>query len=144
MPVNSTLCLVKPHIMRDQQLGDVIESIQNDGFKIAGVLSIHLTRSMADELFEDYRPILRHYNEILAELCKAPVVALMLTGGKDIVENFREYAGPQNPMLAKTVRPHSLRANFGLDPIRNAVHCTDLAEDGQMECIYFFKTIANL
>jgi len=32
--------------------------------------------------------------------------------------------------MAKTVRPKSLRAVFGKDKGKNAVHCTDLAEDG--------------
>lgn len=143
-PTNSTLCLVKPHIIRDNKLGDVIASIKNEGFTIAGMLSVHLARPMADEVFEDYRSILRNYNEIITEMCKAPVVALMLSGSSDIVENFREFVGPQIPSLAKTVRPDSLRAKFGVDPIRNAVHCTDLAEDGQMESTYFFKTISGL
>lgn len=31
------------------------------------------------------------------------------------------------------------RARFGLDKVRNAVHCTDLPEDGSLEVEYFFS-----
>lgn len=33
------------------------------------------------------------------------------------------------------------RAKFGLDRVRNAVHCTDLQEDGVIECEYFFNIL---
>jgi hypothetical protein len=35
------------------------------------------------------------------------------------------------------------RAKFGLDRVRNAVHCTDLPEDGTLECEYFFKILQS-
>jgi nucleoside-diphosphate kinase len=31
------------------------------------------------------------------------------------------------------VRQNSIRAKFGIDKIQNAVHCTDLPEDGILE-----------
>jgi hypothetical protein len=33
------------------------------------------------------------------------------------------------------------RAKFGQDRVRNAVHCTDLPEDGVLECKYFFDIL---
>jgi len=38
----------------------------------------------------------------------------------------------------------SHRARFGESIVKNAVHCTDLPEDGEMECRYFFETLASL
>jgi nucleoside-diphosphate kinase len=90
---------------------------------------------------------------------------------EDVVSSFREFVGPSNPALAKVLRPESLRydlfgseyhlysvkyylyvflfliifrARFGNDITHNAVHCTDLPEDGEMECRYFFQTLASL
>lgn len=35
--------------------------------------------------------------------------------------------------IARHLRPRTLRALFGVDKVRNAVHCTDLPEDGLLE-----------
>ena len=51
--------------------------------------------------------------------------------------------GPHDPEIAKYLRPNTLRAQFGLERVRNVVHCTDLAEDGVIECEYFFNILQN-
>ena len=57
---------------------------------------------------------------------------------EDAVEVFRQTAGPWDVDMAKELRPESIRGKYGLDNVRNAVHCTDLAQDGQIECEYCF------
>ena len=39
--------------------------------------------------------------------------------------------------IARHLRPRTLRALYGKDKIMNAVHCTDLPEDGLLEVILF-------
>ena len=48
-------------------------------------------------------------------------------------EALRQVCGPLDSVTAQAVRPHSLRARFGVSKIQNAVHCTDLEEDTEME-----------
>lgn len=38
--------------------------------------------------------------------------------------------------IARLLRPNTLRAKYGIDRIRNAVHCTDLPGDGIIEVKY--------
>jgi len=54
---------------------------------------------------------------------------------------FRDVCGPHDPEIAKTLRPNTLRARYGIDRIRNAIHCTDLPEDGVLEVEYFFNIL---
>lgn len=35
--------------------------------------------------------------------------------------------------VARELRPNSLRARFGEDTVRNALHCSDLPDDGPLE-----------
>jgi len=90
--------------------------------------------------------VLPNYTALIEHMCATPVLAVLVTG-KDqdnVVSSFREFTGPQNPSLAKALRPQSLRAMYGVDSVRNAVHCTDLEDDGELECRYFFETLASL
>ncbi|XP_030439385.1 nucleoside diphosphate kinase 7 isoform X2 [Gopherus evgoodei] len=62
------------------------------------------------------------------------------------VEEFYEiYKGvvAEYTEIARHLRPGTLRAIFGKNKIQNAVHCTDLPEDGLLEVQYFFKILDN-
>jgi nucleoside-diphosphate kinase len=60
---------------------------------------------------------------------------------ENVVESFRTLCGPHDPDLAKIVRKNTIRSVFGTDKVRNAVHCTDLPEDGIIEVEYFFNIL---
>ena len=61
---NCTLCLIKPHIMKSQLAGELLTAITNEGYKIGSMFSVHLTLTMAEELFEVYRGIIEYYYRI--------------------------------------------------------------------------------
>lgn len=44
-----------------------------------------------------------------------------------------------DPEIAKNLRPNTIRGKFGESRFVNAIHCTDLEEDGQLEVEYFFS-----
>ena len=75
---------------------------------------------------------------MVTELNAGPILVLELTGkgGADIVSQFRDFVGPSDPSLAKQIRPNSIRAKFGADKVKNAVHCTDLPGDGVLEVCF--------
>ena len=73
--------------------------------------------------------------------CIAVEVADRDGAGCNPVEPFRQLCGPADPDLARVLRPASLRARFGTNHILNAVHCTDLPEDGRLETQYFFQIL---
>lgn len=63
--------------------------------------------------------------------------------GANPVEPVRERSGPADPDIARMLRPKSIRAQFGLNKIQNAVHCTDMEEDGPLEVSYFFTILSG-
>jgi nucleoside-diphosphate kinase len=66
-----------------------------------------------------------------------------ISGGGNIVQEFRQFCGPSDPELARHLRPDSIRAQFGVDKVKNAIHCTDLPDDGELEVEYFFKILCS-
>ena len=87
-----------------------------------------------------FQGVLPEYSSLVEHLTLGPCVALEVRQ-EGVVEKFREFCGPHDPELAKTLRPKTLRAVFGVDRVKNAVHCTDLPEDGVLESEYFFNIL---
>ena len=141
---NCSLCIIKPHAIKAQDTGSILSAISDENFTISALFSAHLTYPMAEDIFDVYKTIFPQYSASLEQLCSGVCLCVMLTGGEDIVDRFREFVGPLNPELARSVRPQSLRARFGQTVVNNAVHCTDLPDDGKLEITYIFKTIASL
>ncbi len=140
-----TLCLIKPHVMKERKEADVLNAIVKEGYVVKAVHSVHMTNTIAEEVFDAYREIFPKFTPMIEHMCMAPALAVMVTHDSfALVESFREFTGPLNPELAVTLRPTSLRAMFGKNYVENALHCTDLAEDAHMECRYFFETLAGL
>ena len=48
-------------------------------------------------------------------------------------------SGPWDIEMARELRPNTIRGMFGVDKVRNVVHCTDLESDAVAECEYIFK-----
>ena len=49
-----TLCLIKPHILRDQAVGEVINKILEEGYGLGAIYSSHLTNAVAEEVLDVY------------------------------------------------------------------------------------------
>jgi nucleoside-diphosphate kinase len=43
--------------------------------------------------------------------------------------------------VARALVPDSIRAKYGVSIVENAVHCTDLVANAQLECEYFFTLL---
>ena len=95
-------------------------------------------------MFDVYRGVIAGFNDMVLQICSAPCLALVIEKDGNVVNDFRQLCGPVEPEVAKILRPSSIRAIFGDNATRNAVHCTDLPEDGDMECRYVFETVAAL
>ncbi|KAJ3395540.1 Nucleoside diphosphate kinase 7, partial [Chytridiales sp. JEL 0842] len=104
------------------------------GFAITDAEIFSLERVNAEEFLEVYKGVVPEYHLMLDQLTAGPLVALEITGqAQNIVSAFREFVGPTDPELGRQLRPKSLRALYGTDKVKNAVHCTDLEEDGALE-----------
>jgi nucleoside-diphosphate kinase len=137
---NCTLCLIKPHIVRGGQAGQVIDMILQAGFEISAAEIFYLSRPIIEEFYDVYKGILPEYLPIIEHFSNGPTLALEVRQ-ENAVQSFREFCGPTDPEIAKHLKSESLRAQFGLDKVKNAVHCTDMPEDGVIECEYFFKIL---
>lgn len=139
---NCTLCLIRPRILREARAGEILDAIVTAGFEVSALKLVHLNMNEADELFQIYKGVVRQYHEMLKYMCSSPCLALEIRGD-DAVRRFREFCGPFDVQVAKTLRPECLRAKFGRSTIYNALHCTDCPEDGVLECQFMFRSLSS-
>uniref|UniRef100_A0A8C4JU85 Nucleoside diphosphate kinase homolog 7 n=1 Tax=Dromaius novaehollandiae TaxID=8790 RepID=A0A8C4JU85_DRONO len=116
---NCTCCIIKPHAVNEGLTGKIIKAIISEGFQISALQM-----------------------EMVTELCSGPCIAMEIIQPEP-PKVFRDFCGPSDPEIARHLRPGTLRAVFGKNKIQNAVHCTDLPEDGLLEVQYFFKILDN-
>merc|ERR1712080_789580 len=64
-------------------------------------------------------------------------VAMELVGDKAVLK-MQALSGPQDPDQAKAEAPRSIRAIYGTDSIRNAIHCSANQAAAEAEIDFFF------
>ena len=137
---NCSLCIIKPHIIKEGNAGKIIDAILAQGFEISAMEMFYLDRPSVEEFWDVYKGVLAEYIPMIEHLSAGPIIAMEIRQD-NCVSAFREFVGPTDPEIAKHLRPNTIRALFGHDRVRNAVHCTDMPEDGVIECEYFFKIL---
>lgn len=135
-----TLGIIKPHAVKEGFTTQILHEIMEAGFTISSLQMYHMEKANAEEFYEVYKGVVREYTSMVEQLCSGPCIALEITG-QDAHQRFRELTGPADPEIARHLRPYTLRAKFGADKIKNAIHCTDLPDDNVLEVEYFFKIL---
>lgn len=139
---NCAVCLIRPHIIFGGGGGEVVDAIQQAGFNVSAVQLFTMDRQAASEFMDVYKGILPQFNAIIDELCTGSCIVVEVEG-QNVLNKLREFCGPPDPEIARHIAPYSLRAVFGQTKVKNAVHCTDLPEDGPLESSFFFHEIYN-
>jgi len=141
---SSSLLLIRPHAVKEGMLGRMIDQVQGSGFKVLKLKMIQLTRPNSQEFLEVYRGVVPECPEWVEELASGASVAMQLvheSRPEATVLAVRELCGAHDPEIANHLHPHSLRAQYGATKAQNAVHCTDLPEDGPLEVDYVFQCL---
>lgn len=142
---NCTVGVVLPHAISNGHLPEILSLLLNcKAFYVTALELFQMEKQNAAEFYEVYQTVIPEFPTMVDELCNGPCVAVELIGAgheKDVVSIFRDFVGPVDPVVAKKLRPESIRAKFGINKVRNGIHCTDLPEDGELESEYFFRLL---
>mmetsp|Transcript_28170 Transcript_28170/g.27014 ORF Transcript_28170/g.27014 Transcript_28170/m.27014 type:complete len:354 (+) Transcript_28170:119-1180(+) len=135
---NCTCCIIKPHVIKSRNIGDIIDMIIKQGYEISCISTVTFEKTQAEEFLEVYNGVVPDYSDQVIQLSSGMCVALEVRA-EDAVMVFRETAGPWDVGMAKELRPESIRGIFGESNVRSAVYCTDMTSDGATDCEYAFK-----
>ena len=129
-----TFAIIKPDAVERNLIGKILERIESNGFKIAGMKKTQLSQKEAKGFYYVHKE--RPFFESLTEfMCSGPVVLLVLEK-ENAITAWRDLMGATNPEDAKE---GTIRKDFALSIEKNSTHGSDSAENAAYELSYFFS-----
>ena len=132
--IERSLVLVKPDAVRDGHGDEIIGRLEGLGLKILARKTLRLDRVLAEKHYAIHRDK-PFFNELVAYMTSAPIVAVVFEG-EGAVARIREAMGTTDSAKAEA---GTIRADFGLDVTRNAVHGSDSVDTAKEEISLFFN-----
>ena len=116
--------------------GKILARITEAGFEIAALKMLHINRLQAEEFYAVHRE--RPFYPGLVEFMSSGPVVVMVLRHENAVEEFRRVIGTTDPSKADR---GTIRAEFGTNVQKNAVHGSDSPEHALRESGFFFSAI---
>jgi len=134
MAVERTLSIVKPNAVAKGLTGKIVARFEEEGLVVRGMKRHQLSRAQAERFYEVHkaRPF---FESLCTFMCSGPVVVMCLEGENAIARN-RDIMGATDP---KKAAAGTIRALFGDDIEKNAVHGSDAADTARAEVAFFFS-----
>jgi len=132
--VERTLSIVKPDATRQGQSGEILRRFEEAGLRIVALKMVHLTQQQAQGFYAVHRE--RPFYASLVEFMTSGPVVVSVLEGEDAIAQNRRLMGATDPGKAEK---GTIRADFGSDIERNAVHGSDAPETARIEIAYFFN-----
>jgi len=128
--------MVKPDAVADGNIGNILQKIQEAGFKIIALKLTKLTTETAGAFYEVHkaRPF---YGELVTYMSSGPIVAAILEKS-NAVEDFRKLIGATDPAKAEA---GTIRKLYAKSISANAVHGSDSDENAAIEGNFFFSSL---
>ncbi len=133
MATNRTFTMIKPDAVKAGNIGNILQMINNAGFRIVAMKLTQLSPAKAGQFYAVHkeRPF---YGELVEFMSSGPIVAAILE--KDnAVADFRTLIGATNPSEAAE---GTIRAKYAKSIGENAVHGADSDENAAIEGSFHF------
>ncbi len=131
-----TFTMLKPDAIKNQYIGQIIQKINEGGFKIIAMKYVKLSTEQAEAFYAVHkeRPF---FGSLVEFMTSGPVVAAILE--KDnAVEDYRKLIGATNPENADE---GTIRKLYAESMQNNAVHGSDSDDNAIIESDFFFSTM---
>jgi nucleoside-diphosphate kinase len=104
-------------------MGKIIDAIQQEGFQINQLKMSKFTKETSEVFYGEHigKPFFPNLQEFI---CSDVVIGMELIAN-NAIQKWRDFIGPTNTEKARSEAPNSLRALFGTDGTKNAVHGSD-------------------
>ena len=132
----STLMMIKPDAVAKNAIGEILQRIETQGFRIREMRLVHLSAEQAGRFYAVHRER-PFFAELVEFITSGPVVPVKLERENAVV-HLRAFIGVTDSTQAA---PGTIRRDFGTDVQRNAVHASDSEGNAASEIDFFFPEI---
>lgn len=129
-----TFAMIKPDCYA--QMGQIINAIQNNGLAINKLKMSRFKSNTAAQFYAEHKD--KPFFPNLQSFITSDVVVGMELVGNNACQEWRGMIGPTNTQTARAEAPQCLRAQFGTDGTKNAVHGSDSLGSYKRENNYWF------
>lgn len=133
---NLTFGIVKPDAVSAGHTGNIIQRINDAGFKLRALKTLHMSLREAEGFYAVHRE--RPFFSGLTEFMSSAPCVVMVLEKDGAVKAWRELMGATDPANADE---GTLRKAFGRSVGENAVHGSDSDENAAIEIAYFFSQL---
>jgi len=133
LEIERSLVLIKPDAVRNGQSDEIISRLKKLGLKMVARKTLRMDRALAEKHYAVHKEK-PFFKELVEYMTSAPIVAAVFEGEKAVAK-IRQAMGATDPAKAGA---GTIRADFGLDVTRNAVHGSDSVATAEEEIRLFF------
>ena len=133
LEIERSLVLIKPDAVRNGQSDEIISRLKKLGLKMVARKALRMDRALAEKHYAVHKEK-PFFKELVEYMTSAPIVAAVFEGEKAVAK-IRQAMGTTDPAKAEA---GTIRADFGLNVTRNAVHGSDSVETAEKEISLFF------
>ena len=131
---NITLLIIKPNAVKKHVIGDIIQKLENDKFEVLAIKSFVMTETIADKFYEMHKGK-SFFPKLVDFMTNGLSIAIILKKSNAVLD-LRNFIGSTDPQSASK---DSIRALYGDDITRNAVHASDSDENVLREIPILFS-----
>ncbi len=131
--VERTLSIIKPDVVARDQIGAILQHVEQTGLRIVATRMLQLDLRQAEGFYDVHRE--RPFFQSLVQFMTSGPVVVSVLEGDDAIARYRKLMGATDPEQADA---GTLRKLFGTNVERNAVHGSDAPNTARTEVAYFF------
>ena len=129
----NTLLLIKPNSTEKNQIGEILQIVEKNGFVIEKLKMFRMTSDLADTFYVEH--LGKGFFNELSEFMRSGKIVGAVLNREDAVLKLRELVGDTDCTKAAL---GTIRALYGESIGENAVHASDSSESAEREISLIF------
>ncbi len=134
MALERTFAMIKPDAVARGISGQIIQMIEDNGFRIVAMKKHHISVKEAEGFYAVHRER-PFFGSLVKFMTEGPSILLVLEKD-DAIKSWREVMGATNPANAAE---GTVRKKFAESIERNCAHGSDAPETAAVETVYYFS-----